>query len=340
MKVDRTQLLTELEMVSPGLSSRDIIEQSGCFVFTGNDVMTFNDEIACTHSTCLKIKGAVQAEPLLAILRKLTDDTLRFNVTTGEEGTELVISGKKRRAGMTMEKEVLLPIDTVDKPKKKKWKKMPNDYADAISYVKDCAGKDQTRFSLTCIHIHPDYIEACDGYQIGRYKTNFAVKRPVLVPKESLGYIESLGMSEIGETKNWMHFRNANGLVLSCRRYVEDYRDLTEMLDKAKGTSIKLPKGVKEAAERAEVFTDDSVSDNQIKLQLRQNEVRVSGTGTNGWYKEKRRMTYKGPKLSFFVSPALLTKLIDKYESCEIESNQLSVRLGKFQYLTVLTDVE
>ena len=55
MKINRMNLLNVLESVHPGLSKRDMVEQSACFVFQGGRVITFNDEIACSLETELSI---------------------------------------------------------------------------------------------------------------------------------------------------------------------------------------------------------------------------------------------------------------------------------------------
>ena len=54
----------KLEAVSPGLATREAIEQSSCFVFKDGRVMTFNDEVACSIDCELGFDGAVAAKPL------------------------------------------------------------------------------------------------------------------------------------------------------------------------------------------------------------------------------------------------------------------------------------
>ena len=99
MKVNRESLLKELQAVQPGLSTREIIEQSSCFVFKKNKVITYNDEIACSHPTCLKITGAVLATSFINILQKLEEEQLFVELTKGE----LLLSGKRKKIGLRME---------------------------------------------------------------------------------------------------------------------------------------------------------------------------------------------------------------------------------------------
>ena len=186
MKIKREELLNQVSSVRPGLSQREMIEQSSCVVFKDGMMITFNDEVACSLPSCLDIEGAVVAEPLIKILTKLKEEFIEITV----EKTEIHIqAGKKKKVGISMDAEIQLPIDAMEIPKK--WKKLPDDFADAVHLVKRCAGTKETEFVMTCIHIHPKWMEACDNYQVGRYKMKMDIKNPELVRKYSLSFIES-----------------------------------------------------------------------------------------------------------------------------------------------------
>jgi len=331
MRINREELLEQLESVSSGLSTREIIEQSSCFVFRDNVAMTYNDEVACTQESCLSITGAVIAMPLVSILRKLKEDELEITTDKGE----LLIKGKRKKAGIRMDTEILLPVDTIEEEKPDKWKSLPDDFADAISIVQQCAGKDETRFSLTCVHITPKWVEACDSYQAARYRVKMKMEKPTLVRKESIKYITDLDMSEFSETKSWIHFRNSSGLILSCRRWVEDYPKLSGLL-KVEGTPTKFPKGLVEAIEKAEVFSTENVESNQVIIKLKLNKLQIKGEGASGYYQEIKDVKYKGKPLSFRVSANLFADLIRHYNSCEITADRLKVNTGKYSYVTVL----
>jgi len=329
MRVNREKLLEQLESVLPGLSTREIIEQSSCFVFRDKVVMTYNDEIACTQKSCLRIEGAVTAMPFVSILRKLKEDTLE--ITTNKK--ELLIKGKRKKAGIRMDTDILLPTDSVEKPKK--WRTLPDDFANAVSIIQQCSGKDETRFSLTCVHLTPKWIEACDGYQAARYRMKMEIEKPTLVRKESIKYITDLDMSKFSETKHWIHFRNSSGLILSCRRWIEDFPKLSELLQ-VKGTPTKFPKGLIEAVEKAEIFSAENVEDNKVIINLRLNKLRITGRGASGYYQEVEDIKYKGKSLSFRVAAGLFADLIRHHNSCEITPDRLKVVTGRYSYITVL----
>lgn len=332
MKVSREDLLHVLESVSPGLSDREELEQSTCFAFQGGNVYTFNDHVSCSAPSRLgkELTGAVRAKSLLAILQKMPVD----EVDVYAEGNELVLKGKGRRESrLRLEAEVLLPFHLVETPEE--WKKVHEDFADGITLVQECALKKSESFVVTCVHIHPKWVEAFDNKQVTRYKMKTGVSSPILVRKDSVRHVPHLGMTEIAETASWVHFRNPDGVTLSCRRYAEEYTDLTEVL-KARGDPVQLPKGLENAVDCASVFSEDNAEDKSVWVTLKAESVTVQGIGAVGRYTETRKTSYAGKPVSFSISPKLLLEVTRKHNECEIGKDRLIVDGGKWKYVTVL----
>jgi len=338
MRINREEFLQQLESALPGLSTREIIEQSSCFIFKNKTIHTYNDEVACTQKSILKIEGAVQAIPFISILRKLQEKELEIDVN--DKHTQLLIKGKHRRTGIRMEQDILLPIETVEKPKR--WRDLPTNFADAVSIVQPCAGSNEAQFVMTCIHICPRWMEACDNHQVTRFRIKTDISESILIRKESLKHIISLDMSKFSETKHWIHFGNSTGLVLSCRHFVENYPtdDITKILKGTKYKPLALPKGLKEAIEKAEIFSSENVEGSNIIVSLKPTKFKITGKGISGWHTEIKKSKYKGEPLQFTIPAKLLTELVKRYNKCEISSTRLKVMGAKFVYVTVLGKIE
>lgn len=328
--VAREKLLQQLESVTPGLSVREIIEQSSCFVFKKGLLITFNGEDACRLKTKLDITGAVKAAPLLALLRQLAETEVQIDTTKNE----LVIRGKNRSSGITMEQEVLLPVDKVDKPND--WAPLHEEFGDAIQIVQQCTGKDESKFWSTCVHIHPKWVEACDNFQATRYGMKTGFGSEAMVRSSSIRHIVTLGMTEFSESENYLHFKNSSGLVFSCRRFEVNYPDLTPFIEVDGGEPTTLPKGLGEAALKAEIFSSENADNNQVLIKLRPGKLMVKGVGISGWYEERSRLKYNGEGMDFLVTPQLLVELTKRHNDCEITSDHLKVNGGKFVYVTCL----
>ena len=179
----------------------------------------------------------------------------------------------------------------------------------------------------------------CDNFQLTRYTLATGVKESVLVRRSSVKHVVGLGMTKTAQTENWIHFKGPSGLVLSCRRYVEDFPDLAGFL-KVKGKQTTLPKGLGEAAEKAEIFSAENVESNNVTVTLKPGSIRIEGRGISGWYSETKKTDWDGDAIRFAVAPKLLIELVKNHNRCEITADRLKVDGGKFVYVSCLGTVE
>lgn len=331
-RVNRTEFLQQLRAVEAGLSKTEFVEQSSCFGFKDGMVMTFNDEMACQTKSLLdkSFVGVVKAAPLMKILDKMPDDVVE--VTPGE--SELIVAGKRKKTGVTMEKDFNLPIHTVEKPDE--WKELPSNFKDAVEMVQECAGKDESQFTTTCLHLHPKWIEASDRFQLTRYRIRMGISTPCLVRRDSIVRVIPLDVTEFAETEKWIHFRNPAKLVLSCCRYVEPFRDLKPYLSIDGTEPATLPRTLGEAAERAEIFSSENQDENLVEVDLKPGKLVIRGQGASGWYAESKSLKYDGQPMTFMVKPKVLVQLVKKHTDCFVSQDRLIVKAAKFTYVTCL----
>ena len=329
--MNRKEWLQQLELVQPGLSTKELIEQSTCFVFEKGFVKTFNDEIACTLACDIGIEGAVQAKPLLELLKKLPEETVE--VQLGDK--QLLIQGEHRKAGIRMESEVFLDTEQIETPKEDAWIPLPPDFCEAVEVVRQTASQNDSEFVLTCVHIHPEYVEACNNYQATRFPLKMKVSSSILVRHTSMLHVGSLGIMDFAEDSSWLHFRNPMGLVISCRKYEDEFPDMGEILN-VSGDPITLPSDIEGAASTAQIFSMDNPYDDQIQITISRNKLRLKGTGENGWYSETKKLEYDGPKIQFRIAPKLLKEITKRQHDCEITRDRLKIDGGTFIYVTAL----
>lgn len=334
-KVNREALLSVLESVEPGLAKRGVVEQTACFIFDGGKVKTFNEEIACVHKSPLKsITAAVQAQPLLEILKRLPEETVEVEAKKGY----LHINGRRKRASINMEHEITLP-DVVEKPGD--WIALHPEFADAVAIVAPCASDDASMIKACCIHITSKFIEACDEYQIARYRMKTKIPNDALVQKNSLKHVADLGMTHVSQTDSWLHFKNPDGLIFSCQlQDVEGYPNMDEWFDFT-GKPFTLPKGLMEALDRGGVFAKESADGNQTYIELSSKGLVLRTEGIHGKYVElKTKVKYSGKPMSFIVATETLERLLEQHTECELSPERLKVAAGKFTYVTGLGNVE
>ncbi len=331
MRVNRELFLNALESTQAGLDPKGLVEQSRSFVFHNGHVMTYNDEIFCRRESGLDqaYQGAVDAKPLLKLIQKLEEEELDIDMTNGE----LAIRGVKKKAGVRMDKEISSPLMLVDLPKK--WLKFHPDLMEAIKLVVNCSGSDETAFSMTCVHFHPKWVEACDDIQMCRWKIKTGLESDALVRGKALKEMLQLGMTEMALDDRWLHFRGPQGLSFSCRRYLVEYQDLGPMLE-VSGEPLVLPKDLKECIDKAKLFSEDNVDTDLLQIDVKPNKIKVKGSGASGWYEERKTTSYAGKPLTFFIAPIMLEGIVSRHNECFVNTDKLKVQGQHFIYVSCL----
>jgi hypothetical protein len=263
--IKRTQLLAELQAVSPGLAQREIIEQSTSFVFAKGHVMTFNDHVACWTKTALKVEGAVEAKPLLKMLHKLPEYILHIFV----KDHRLVIHSPERHTRFVWESEVNLPVVTMRESVLGQWKPLPAKFFKALAWVASVA---------PTVHLHPDFVEAYERSEAARYTLPTGLTRswcvaakdvvPIIphrmreycvIPNKQEGYVMcgdfEVWRKEPGkpnrfmkvvrikppEEYGWIYFRNEQGLMYACQCEKPESLGYLSKIFTRTGTRLTLP---------------------------------------------------------------------------------------------------
>lgn len=340
MILKRDKLLKELCEVEGGLSTKENIEQSDCFVFSKGIVMTYNDEVACRTKCCLDITGAVHAETLLKTLSTWPFDNIQFKMKEGG----LAFRGKDAKGLLRVEKDIRLPIKDVETPTK--WKKLPGEFQEAVELVGGCASKNSASPHLCCIHLTSEKLEACDGVQAGRFPLKLPFKKPILVKRDSLQSVcnenvMDMGPSAISETKNWVHFKGKGsqdtGLIVSCHKFFDDYPD--DELDKifaTKGSPAVLPEEIKGLVGRIDYYLNDAKVSQWLIVRIDSKHIKITGSGKSGKQTVKDKIKYKGKPVAFNINPHLLRELGVKHDKCRIAKNFIKIKKGEFEYITSL----
>jgi len=319
----------------PGLSVKPTTLQSDCFVFSGGEVITFNDEISCRCPIELPpdFEGAVPADPILKILKDMPEEDLELRVHKGQ----LAIIGKGRILELIKQEEINLNLDLIEPPEPKDWKKLPPEFGEAVRMVEGCAGKGVLDF----VNVHPKWLEATNTYQAARYKLETNLPEATLVKRANLAHVAVLGMSRVCLTENWIHFKNPNKLVFSCRRWSSQWDEVSRNISMSlkpsdKHVVIAMPKWMRDAAKRAEKVLNND--DKYIHVELAKGYGLIRGVGAVAKYRERKKVGYAGKQLDFTIPPELFGELIERHNEFMLDTEQeaLRVTLGSYRYVTTL----
>lgn len=330
MKINRIELLNALEIVKPGLASRELIEQTTSFAFMEGKVVTFNNEISLSFPVeGLDITGAIQADMLYKLLSKLKKDEIEIELTE----TQILISCGNVKAGVALQKEIVLPLEEIGDIGK--FKSLPENFNKALQFSLHAASSDYSRPLLTCIHINKEgYVEATDNFRACKYelKGRWNLSN-TLIPASSVREILEINPSNVAEGKGWVHFTNEQGCLLSCRVFDEDkFIDIEKILSNKKGRKIVFPNSILKSFERAELFTDNGV----ILIDIKDNKIKISSKNETAWLEEVLNIRFN-EDLRIAVTPRLINDILSVTKEGLINDTIIKFTVpNEFEYLISL----
>ncbi len=340
-KINRAELLDALEKTKPGLASKELIEQSTFFVFTGGMIVTYNDEISVAHpmKAIEGIEGAIKAEELYNLLKKMNDEEIEIKVVENE----FQICGKNIQAGLVLESEIRLPILHNIKPKK--WTPLPDDFLTALKFVAFSCSDDMSKPVLTCVNVTPSHAEASDGFRVTRH--TFSDTLPIsnfLIPESTVNHIIKYDVVDINVEDEWAHFQTKEGTILSCRIFNDTFPDIDNMkLLDVDGFELTLPKNLGQVIERVSVFIDKQKGELElpdIQIRIADKIFRAKSKGEYGWIEEKTKINYKGEPLNFSTNPVFLKDIVSLTRKCIVGDNKMKFEGGNWVHVLALSEGE
>ena len=333
----KTDLQKALEIVKPGLASKEMIEQSTSFAFMEGRVVTYNDEISISHPVeGLEIQGAIQAEELYKLLNKLKSD--KIEITTKKN--EVLLESGRTKAGLTLQQEIKLPLEEIGEISK--WKTLPEDFLRHVQFAMAACSRDMSKPVLTCVHVTKDgIIEGSDNNRIARcaLEEEMPVKT-FLIPATSALEVVHLHPTKIAKGEGWMHFQTDEGTVLSCRTFEDKFPDCTQFME-VEGVSVIFPKTINEVLDRAAVFAKrDYFLDETVLITLKDRRLKVKSKSESGWFEEEINFKYDDDPVTFSITPYLLKDILSETLMSVLSEDRLKFEGAGWEYVTMLRITE
>ncbi len=199
---------------------------------------------------------------------------------------------------------------------------------------------------LTCVHVtSTGFIEASDNYRITQCDMRAELQvKDFLSPATSASQVVKMTPPpiEVAEGKGWIHFKNENGTIMSCRIIAETYPNISKFL-KVDGKRLTLPKTIEAVLNRASVFYQrDHDLDEIVYISLKENRLKVQAESrageTIGWFKEEVNIEYEDEPFTFAITPYLLTNILKETGGCIMGENRLRFEGDGWIYITLLRE--
>lgn len=333
MKISREKLLTTLKVASVGASLPPrmvVLEQSDCFIFHEDSLVTFNDEIMARMPNPLDFDMVVSAGDFMRVLEKMPDKEVEVYLKKGQ----VVVKGKRRSAGITVQSEIKLPFQDVPTPGK--WFRVREGATGMLKQAGRTCGRDLSNPLTTVVHVTPKRIEATDNFRLFRATLRTGFREEVLIPSNAVAALETVPLIRVSVHKGWVHFKTAAKGVLSVRCQKDDYVNLTNALKINEAEHVKLPGNLADIVERSNVMNEGN--DPVVKVAIENKLLTISTRKEVGWYKETKKIAYKGPALTFHVHPKFLSEVLQRTTEVSIGEGKMKLEADGIEFVVALEE--
>ena len=310
IEVKREEALRRFDNAMCAVDVNRRLMQSDTFVFYKGNLITFNGEMRTIQTSPFgdEIEGSILAQDLLAVFKKFSDEKLLISVGDGE----LLVSGEKRKAGVKMDQDILMPFKTVQRAKEYK-PLLPElmDYLVQASLV--CSKDESANWEMTHVHADAEFVDATDRHRYFRASLATGLDKPLLIQAKLVQVLSKFKLVEIDATttEGWVHFRTAENFEISLIMNKSGYFKRT-MLDNLlvlpDAKYVQLPENLEEILARAEIMSDKE--NPSVEITLKEGEVSVFSKKAFGWFRETQKVDYIGPDFSFSINPAFLRGML------------------------------
>jgi hypothetical protein len=336
MRIDRQQFLDDLCLAQLGTSSKGLMEQVDCLILDGSKVVSYNGEVKVevTGHDLAGVRGAIPPGDLINLLRKLPDNEIEVGL---EEGGQLAIMGKNRKASISFETGVRLDLSDIKKPGK--WVPLPEVAITQLRRAADTCGVDDTWGAATCIHVTRNLVEASDNFRLFRWEGKTGFDEEVFIPAQSISILESFTPDSVSVSGGWCHFWGGRVVVSIRGRQLERYPDLAKA-STFEGDLVEFPAALSEIGHRAGVVAEGEGHSIRISVDIKDGKGRVKSKSVRGWYREVFKMGYTGSGLSFDVHPRILSEIVNFSSKVVVGADRISAKVGEALFVIALKSRE
>ena len=299
MLIKRAELMNALSSVKPGLAFNTIVKQMESVQFSGQDLVTYNEQIGVLVPFETDFTAAVNYTDLVQIISKLDEEDIEINL----QEDELSISTEKTKAGLfvidtgDLQENINAMINQMPNEENGvEWDELPSDFLTGVSLCTPAAEKNISKGTLACMHTNGTHVFCSDNIRVAVFKLSTDIGKSFMLHAGLISELSKFDVKHFCISDSWAHFLTEDSTVFSVKRIRGESMDFyLDLLDGFKGKAIPIPDGLKEIVNAASVM---SANDDQkpMKLTLKDGEMICETHNERGWV--EKRVEVDGAKKS------------------------------------------
>ncbi len=330
MKINRIELLEILKKIKPGLANKDIIEQTTHFIFTGKNILTYNDQISISHPFESELICSIPADEFYKILNEIDEEEIDLSLQENILHFQTKKINVELSINLEIDKALLIEAD-------ENWKRLPSNFLEGISFCLFSASKDMTHPVLTAIYINENKITSSDNYRISQYYTKGKIKDSFLFSASIIKELTKFPVVQYSINDSWIFFKTEDEIIFSCRQIEGEFPDTSSIFE-IKGEEIILPEETKKAIDVSSILAEGEFeSDKKITVNIKNGKLTCSGQRDIGKINFTIKAdSLKGKEFTFGINPDFFKMILLKTNSVIIDENKLLFIAENFKHIISL----
>jgi len=339
MEIKREKLIEILSIVKPGIASKAIVDQATHFIFTGEQILTYDDRICICFPFETDFKGSVPGDEFYKIINGMTGETISLSLDKGK--LKFKCGNLRASLSMSPEDDIMAMVKVLNVPSldSKQWKNLPEGFAEGLFFCMFSASKGggQGKAFLNTLGVKEDAIVSSDSLRITRYFMKSPVEDSFLLPLSSVVEIVKLGkLSGYIAGSSWIHFKAESGVIFSSRVVAEEYPDVHSFFD-FDSKEIILPDDFKKSIDAVAILAPgENEIDKTVDVVIENKTIKCRGEKEVGWIESDQKINYDGPKISFLINPTFLIQILDKTKTMGYAEGKAVFVSDSFDHLVSL----
>lgn len=341
MIINKEELVKTLSLLKPGLNKKEISQQTCHFVFADNQIFTYNGKICIMHPFACEEEFSIRGEEFYRLISGISEEEIEITMITSEKkGKRIKIKSDSTNSEMAVlaedQKTVITNVEKLQKGMGK-WKKLPEDFLEAISLCHFSTSPDLTTDVKACIHFEKNKAYSSDNYRISIFALNDSLDTIINIPGKSAVELINFPVVEYCFSNEWICFRTEEDVVFCCSTINGSFP--TEKAEKIFASleelsTIELPsEDMKQLISDVLILaTDESNAGKIVFVRLSNNELFIKTENELGFIEKVMDVDYESEEVSFKINSKLFVQILDK--SCEmyIGENVLFFITNNFQH--------
>jgi len=338
MIMQKKEFLKVMQLLKPGLAKKDIIEEFVHYLFTGDDVITFNDEICISHPFKTDFKCSCRAEELFKTVNGIKEETLEVGIAEAGNCIEIKSAGTRARLAVSSEDKASQLISVLNLEEVcKNMTPLPKDFVRALYLCMFSASKDMTKGIYTCVKVDSDSVYSSDGVRISKYNLEEHTDLSTLIPARNIEHLVRFPVIEFRLTDSWCHFRTEEGVVFSTRVMEGEYPSLDQYFT-IEGKRVRLPSEIKSLVSSVSFMSDDKViKDKTVTMVISSGQITCKAEKKDiGMVERDFDFEYAQEGFEIQINPIFLNEVLEKATIMRVNKNAAMFTSGTFNHIISL----